>query len=54
MKKTYIKPKMISVTVNCENLLGNLSGKGISVGIRNEGANYEAESRGGSAWDDEE
>ena len=54
MKKTYIEPATKIVSVKSERILGAVSGEGISVGISNSAATYDAESRGGGSWDDED
>ena len=54
MKKTYISPKTESVVLNCEQLLGSLSGNGVNMSIKNENASDPAEGRGSLGWDDEE
>ena len=54
MKKNYIEPKTTIVAIGIENILaGSLSGDGLRMGISNDGADYDADSRGGS-WEDEE
>lgn len=55
MKKNYISPKMVSVNVVIENLLGAASdGQGNRVTINNSNASSAGESRGVGGWDDEE
>ncbi len=54
MKKTYISPKTECVALNCEQLLGSLSGDGVKMNIKNENAIDPAEGRGSLGWDDEE
>lgn len=53
MKKLYIEPKTECITLKVEKLLGSLSGDGLSVGVSNEGASTDGDSRQGRGFFDE-
>ena len=55
MKKVYIQPIVKKgLTLESNLLVSSLKGDGVNMEITNDGASGDAESRGGSFWDDTE
>ena len=55
MKKEYIKP-ILNKGLSMESglIMASIKGDGLQMEIKNEGAGSDADSRGGSFWDDSE
>ena len=55
MKKIYIEPKTVSMTVKCEQLLSAVSGDGVNMRINSTSTDGAADSRSaGGFFDDDE